>query len=141
MTSLAFHLAIPVRDLETTRAFYGDLLGCTEGRSAKRWVDFDFFSHQLSFHVTENAAQIAHNPVDGDAVPIPHFGAVLEWDTWHALAKRLEAADVSFIIPPRIRFKGKVGEQATMFLFDPNGHALEFKAFKDPSQLYAKDPQ
>ena len=132
-----FHLAIPVKDLESTRRFYGELLGCTEGRSAKRWVDFDFFGHQLSFHVRPRMSDVSHNPVDGDAVPIPHFGAVLDWDVWQALAARLSDANVNFIIEPKTRFQGETGEQATMFFADPSGNHLEFKSFASRDQLFA----
>ena len=136
-----FHLAIPVDDLAAARRFYGDVFGCPEGRSSDQWVDFDFFDHQLVIHHAEQtssqrAAQT--NPVDGHDVPIPHFGVVLEWDRWHALAERLTARGTRFVIEPGIRFAGLVGEQATMFLLDPAGNALEFKAFKDIGQLFAK---
>ena len=134
----AFHLAMPVDDLDAARAFYGDLLGCAEGRCAARWVDFDFFGHQLSIHLVEGGGDVASNPVDGDQVPVPHFGAVLAWQRWHELAGRLEAAETAFIIAPKVRFSGQVGEQATMFLRDPAGNALEFKAFADPSRLFAR---
>lgn len=134
-----FHLALPVHDLTAARAFYGTLLGCAEGRSAPRWVDYDFFGHQLSLHLAESTGIVAHNPVDGDAVPIPHFGVILRWDDWHALADRLQAAHQSFVIPPRVRFAGQVGEQATMFFLDPSGNALEFKSFRDPARIFATD--
>ena len=132
-----FHLAIPVDDLAAARQFYGALLGCPEGRSSAHWVDFDFEGHQLVVHLAPRAIQ-AHNPVDGDDVPVPHFGLVLDWDAWEALAARLTAAGTAFVIAPRIRFAGKVGEQATMFLYDPAGNALEFKAFRDIGQLFAR---
>ena len=132
-----FHLAFPVRDLASTRAFYGEVLGCPEGRSAERWVDFDLFGHQLSAHLRGDTGPVITNEVDGDAVPVPHFGVVLAWDDFHVLAKRLQNAAVDFILEPRIRFKGQVGEQATMFLRDPSGNALEFKAFRDPARLFA----
>jgi uncharacterized protein len=133
-----FHLAFPVTDLEATRAFYGALLGCREGRSAPRWVDFEFFGHQISAHLVDVAAKRAEtNLVDGDDVPVRHFGAILEWNEWHALAERLRVARVKFLIEPHIRFRGEVGEQATMFLVDPSGNALEFKSFQDPSRIYA----
>ena len=138
-----FHLAIPVRDLDGARAFYGGLLGCPEGRSSEAWVDFNFFGQQLVCHVTESAARAAaSNPVDGHDVPVPHFGMVLEMADWDALAKRLKAAGVRFVIEPHIRFASQPGEQATMFLLDPSGNALEFKAFKDiAQQLFAtQDP-
>ncbi len=134
-----FHLAFPVCDLASTRAFYIDRLGCTEGRSAERWVDFDFFGHQLSAHLVPNGETVRTNVVDGDDVPARHFGLVLEWAEWHALADRLTAAEISFRIAPRIRFQGEVGEQATLFLCDPSGNALEFKSFRDPSRLFASE--
>ncbi len=136
-----FHLAIPVHDLAAARGFYGGLLGCPEGRSAEDWVDFDFFGHQLVCHATGAASTDtpSHNPVDGHDVPVPHFGMVLEMKDWESLAAQLKAAGVAFVIEPTIRFKGRPGEQATMFLTDPSGNALEFKAFRDiESQLFAK---
>jgi uncharacterized protein len=133
-----FHLAFPVLDLESTRCFYGELLGCTEGRSAPTWVDFDFFGHQISAHVKpDEARQAATKDVDGDNVPVRHFGAILPWDAWHSLADRLQAAGTRFIIEPHIRFKGEIGEQATMFFLDPSGNALEFKTFRDMSNVFA----
>ena len=133
-----FHLAFPVHDLAAARAFYGGLLGCTEGRSSDQWVDFDLFGHQIVAHLDPTAKPVAvANAVDGHEVPVPHFGVVLAWDDWHALVDRLKAADVQFGIAPYVRFKGQVGEQATMFFRDPSGNALEFKAFRDPSQLFA----
>lgn len=132
-----FHLAFPVHDLDATRRFYVDLLGCGVGRESDIWIDFDFFGHQITAHrVSGLAAAAPTNPVDGKDVPIPHFGAVLEWDTWHALSDRLRAAGVAFVIEPYIRFAGQVGEQATMFLRDPSGNNLEFKSFKDPARLF-----
>lgn len=135
-----FHLAIPVHDLAAARAFYGTLFGCPEGRSAAQWVDFDFFGHQLVAHLdpAARARPVHHNPVDGKDVPVPHFGVVLEWQAWQGLAERLRASQVAFVIEPGIRFRGLVGEQATMFLYDPSGNALEFKAFRDPSRLFAR---
>lgn len=135
-----FHLAIPVRDLATARAFYGELLGCREGRSAPQWVDFDFFGHQLVCHVAPGSSEKpAHNPVDGHDVPIPHFGVVLEMRDWEALAAALKKAGTAFVIEPYVRFKGQAGEQATMFLTDPSGNALEFKSFRDiDGQLFAR---
>jgi uncharacterized protein len=140
MSLQPFHLAVPVADLAEARRFYGDLLGCPEGRSSPEWVDFDFFGHQLVAHLDHsNAAhQPIHNAVDGKEVPVPHFGVVLEWNRWHALADTLRAAGTRFGIEPGIRFQGQVGEQATMFFQDPSGNALEFKAFRDLSQLFAK---
>jgi extradiol dioxygenase family protein len=133
-----FHLAIPVHDLAAARSFYGSLFGCPEGRSSEEWVDFDFFGHQLVAHLDPSRPRLHRNEVDGKDVPVPHFGIVLSWDDWHALANRLREEQVRFEIEPGIRFPGQVGEQATMFLFDPSGNALEFKAFKDPSKLFAK---
>lgn len=134
-----FHLAFPVADLEATRRFYLDLLGCGLGREAEKWIDFDFFGHQISAHLRpDEVARARTNEVDGDQVPVRHFGAILEWDAWHALAERLQAAGTDFIIEPHVRFKGQVGEQATMFFTDPSGNALEFKAFKDQSRVFAR---
>ena len=134
-----FHLAIPVHDLAAARRFYGELLGCPEGRSSDAWVDFDFFGHQLVAHLDPHCQPPAHhNQVDGHAVPVPHFGIVLEWSAWHGLAERLRIAGVHFAIEPGIRFAGQVGEQATVFFHDPSGNALEFKAFKDPARLFAR---
>jgi uncharacterized protein len=133
-----FHLAIPVHDLSAARRFYGELFGCAEGRSAEHWVDFDFFGHQLVAHLDRARTAPHFSEVDGKDVPVPHFGVVLEWDEWCELSSRLCERDVHFIIAPGIRFRGQVGEQATMFLMDPSGNALEFKAFKDPSRLFAR---
>ena len=134
-----FHLAIPVHDLTAARAFYGQMLGCTEGRSSDTWVDFDFFGHQLVTHLDPNrSAGVHHNEVDGHDVPVPHFGVVLEWHGWHRLAERMQAGGVQFAIEPGTRFAGQVGEQATMFFYDPSGNALEFKAFRDPARLFAR---
>ena len=134
-----FHLAFPVDSLAQARAFYGDLLGCPEGRSSESWVDFDFHGHQIVAHLApeEVHATSAHD-VDGDDVPVRHFGLVLEMDAWQALAERLRAAGTRFVIEPHVRFAGQVGEQSTMLLLDPSGNALEFKAFADPSRLFAK---
>lgn len=138
MPDTAFHLAFPVSDLEATRHFYRDTLGCKQGRDSERWIDFDFHGHQITAHLRAGEAGDAlANPVDGDQVPVPHFGLILGWDDWHALAERLRQADTTFIIEPRIRFAGEIGEQATMFLRDPSGNALEFKSFRDPSQVFA----
>ncbi len=136
-----FHLAIPVKDLVETRAFYRDILQCPEGRSDTQWVDFDLYGHQLVIHMAgknEDSSQSDSNPVDGHDVPIPHFGVVLKWEDWESLAERLRSHNISFMIDPYIRFKGEVGEQATMFFKDPSGNALEFKAFKNIDQLFAK---
>jgi extradiol dioxygenase family protein len=133
-----FHFAFPVDDLAAARDFYGRLLGCPEGRSAEHWVDFDLRGHQIVAHLAPGAARAkATNPVDGEDVPVPHFGLVLPMDEWKALAARLESAGVEFIIAPTVRFAGEPGEQATMFLTDPAGNALEFKAMTDPSKLFA----
>lgn len=134
-----FHLAFPVRDLEEARAFYGTLLGCKEGRSSDEWIDFDFFGHQIVAHLSPNEVRHkAHNFVDGDAVPVRHFGVILAMKEWCALARKLEQENVSFIIAPEIRFKGLPGEQATFFILDPSGNALEFKAFEDESRIFAR---
>ena len=138
MTIPPFHLAFPVTSLEAARRFYGELLGCPEGRSAPDWVDFDFHGHQIVAHLAPEAGHARTNAVDGDNVPVRHFGVVLPMAQWRALADKLRAARVEFIIEPHVRFKGQVGEQATMFLLDPCGNALEFKAFEDPGQLFAK---
>jgi uncharacterized protein len=134
-----FHLAFPVSSLKAAREFYGELLGCPEGRSAPEWVDFNFFGHQLVAHlVHDRNAGNDSNPVDGDDVPVPHFGVVLTMEAWQLLAAKLTSAGTKFVVEPHIRFKGQVGEQATMFLLDPCGNALEFKAFQDVGQLFAK---
>lgn len=135
-----FHLAIPVHDLDAARAFYGGLFGCREGRSAARWVDYDLFGHQLVCHQVDGMPRpvAGANAVDGHDVPVPHFGVVLEMDDWQALAERLRAAGATFGIEPHVRFRGQPGEQATLFLLDPSGNALEFKAFADiEGQLFA----
>ena len=136
-----FHLAIPVNDLAAARAFYGGVLGCPEGRSSAHWVDFDLYGHQLVCHLVEGtpaADAPAHNPVDGHEVPVPHFGVVLDLPEWNALADRLRKALLEFVIEPHVRFVGQPGEQATMFLLDPSGNALEFKGFADiAGQLFA----
>lgn len=134
-----FHLAFPVHDLDAARAFWGGVMGCAEGRSSDSWIDFDFFGHQLVAHCTGRRADDAgNNPVDGHGVPVPHFGVVLDMPQWDALAARLRAANTRFEIEPYIRFKGEVGEQATMFFRDPSGNAIEIKAFADPGQLFAR---
>jgi extradiol dioxygenase family protein len=135
-----FHLAFPVDDLAAARRFYGGLLGCPEGRSAEQWVDFDLYGHQIVAHLAPDAAKAsAINPVDGEDVPVPHFGLVLPMAEWQKLAARLEGAGVDFVIAPTVRFAGQPGEQATMFLRDPAGNALEFKAMADPAKLFATD--
>lgn len=134
-----FHLAFPVTDIEASRAFYGGLLGCAVGREDTRWIDFDFFGHQISAHLVDTApAAEPTNQVDGKAVPVRHFGAVLEWEEWQRLAQRLRDARIEFLIEPHIRFAGQVGEQATLFITDPSGNGLEFKAFRDPQRLFAR---
>ena len=134
-----FHLAMPVHDLAAARAFYGDLLGCPEGRSSDSWVDFDLYGHQFVAHLDpDHRPSTLSNPVDGDDVPVPHFGVLLTPDDWRTLAARLEAAGTTFVIEPHTRFAGQVGEQSTMFLLDPSGNALEFKAFADDSRVFAR---
>lgn len=131
-----FHLAFPVRDLESTRAFYEGILGARVGRSAERWIDFDLQGHQISAHVAP-ADTVTTNPVDGDDVPVRHFGLILPWDAWQALADRLRGLGVAFLIEPHVRFRGEPGEQATLFVQDPSGNALEFKAFRDDASVFA----
>jgi len=133
-----FHLAFAVHDLAIARAFYGELLGCPEGRSAETWIDFDLYGHQIVAHLDpDKTVAEVHNPVDGHDVPVPHFGVVLEMGPWEALAGRLTAASVHFLIEPHVRFKGQPGEQATLFFLDPSGNALEFKAFGSDAALFA----
>lgn len=139
MSTTPFHLAFPVHDLAAARAFYGGVIGCREGRSSDQWIDFDFYGHQIVAHLAPDRAPKLHtNAVDGEDVPVPHFGAVLSMADWRALADRLTAAGTDFIIAPTVRFAGEPGEQATMFLTDPSGNALEFKAMADPAKLFAK---
>ena len=134
-----FHIAFPVNDLDATREFYGNVLGCEEGRSSDHWIDFSLFGHQIVAHLKDGHVNEAiSNPVDGHDVPVPHFGVVLPWDVWEQLAERVKQHNIQFVIEPYVRFKGETGEQATMFFLDPAGNALEFKAFKDMSQLFAK---
>lgn len=135
-----FHLAFPVHDLDAAREFYGKLLGCEEGRSADTWVDFNLYGHQIVTHVTPSASAAPQesNPVDGHNVPVPHFGVILPWDKWEQLAENLKAAGIKFVIEPYVRFEGQTGEQATMFFLDSSGNALEFKAFRDPEELFRK---
>jgi extradiol dioxygenase family protein len=135
-----FHIAFPVDDLAAARTFYGGTLGCPEGRSSAHWIDFDLFGHQIVAHLKPRVAPAPkqHNEVDGHDVPVPHFGVVLSMEQWNALASRLRAAGTKFVIEPYVRFKGETGEQATMFFLDPAGNALEFKAFADIGQLFAK---
>ena len=137
--SSPFHYAFLVEDLASTRRFYGELLACTEGRSTADWVDFDFFGNQISCHVTGPVAETRDTgKVDGISVPMPHFGAILEWTQFHQAAERIRASGMPFIIEPRVRFQGEPGEQVTMFLRDPSGNALEFKAFKHPEHVFTK---
>ena len=131
MAQPLFHLAFPVSNLEATKDFFIDVLGCSTGRQSERWIDFDFFGHQVVAHLAEDEHTPATtNPVDGKQVPASHFGVILDWDDWHDLAEKLKAADIEFLIEPNIRFEGEVGEQATMFFQEPSGNALEFKSFK-----------
>ena len=132
-----FHLAFPVHDLEEARRFYAGLLGCPIGRESDRWIDFNFFGHQIVAHLAPADRDAATNRVDGEDVPVRHFGVILEWNQWQTLADKLRKAGVKFIIEPGIRFQGQTGEQATMFFKDPSANALEFKAFKDQSQIFA----
>ena len=131
-----FHHAFLVRDLAAARRFYGELLGCREGRSAATWVDFDFFGHQLALHLGEPALSATRGEVDGIEVPMPHFGAILDWEAFDTLAKRLTEAGTVFVIAPRLRYEGQPAEQKTMFLLDPSGNALEFKAFRNPEAIF-----
>lgn len=134
-----FHLAFPVHDLEAARQFYGEVLGCEEGRSDERWVDFNLYGHQLVAHLDENSERaVVSDLVDGDDVPVPHFGVILSMSHWRALAERLQKAGIKFLIEPRLRFQGEVGEQMTLFIRDPSGNALEFKAFGDEGQIFAR---
>ena len=133
-----FHLAFPVSDLAKTRAFYEDLLGCSVGRTAERWIDFNFWGSQISAHLVDGeVVETHHNQVDGKQVPVKHFGAILEWEEWQNLAQKLRVNGTEFIIEPYVRFAGEVGEQATMFFLDPSGNAIEFKSFKDVNQIFA----
>jgi extradiol dioxygenase family protein len=139
MTLPRFHLAFPVRDLEEARAFYGGLLGCPEGRSSPDWIDFDFYGHQIVAHLSPD--EVGHkstSTVDGEDVPVRHFGAILTLPQWEEMAARLKAANTKFVIEPQVRFKGQPGEQATLFFLDPSGNALEFKAFADDAMVFAK---
>ena len=132
-----FHLAFPIKDIEETKKFYKNILGCKIGRESDAWVDFNFFGHQVSAHLKpEELSNAKKNEVDGKSVPVRHFGVVLDWKEWHSLSEKLQKLKIKFIINPYIRFKGEVGEQATMFFLDPSGNALEFKSFKDPKQLF-----
>ena len=134
-----FHLAFPVKNIESTKFFYKEVLGCEIGREDKKWVDFNFFGHQLSAHLKpDELKKTKENPVDGKSVPVRHFGVILPWEKWQLLSKKLIKINTEFIIAPYVRFEGEVGEQATMFFLDPSGNALEFKSFKDSSQIFAK---
>ena len=134
-----FHLAFPVKNIQSTKFFYKEVLGCEIGREDKKWVDFNFFGHQLSAHLKpDELKKTKENPVDGKSVPVRHFGVILPWDKWQLLSKKLIKINTEFIIEPYVRFEGEVGEQATMFFLDPSGNALEFKSFKDSSQIFAK---
>tara|TARA_B100000945_G_C20225352_1_gene522586 strand:- start:176 stop:589 length:414 start_codon:yes stop_codon:yes gene_type:complete len=132
-----FHLAFPVDNLEKTREFYTEILGCKEGRSSDRWIDFDMYGHQVVAHLTDKLDDVQTNPVDGDDVPASHFGVILEMKQWNQLSEKLKDLGIKFIIEPHVRFKGEPGEQATMFFLDPCGNALEFKAFSDDKQIFA----
>jgi len=134
-----FHLAIPVNNLEKSREFYRDILGLEEGRSSNLSVDFNFFGHQLVIHYDKTKREYVTNPVDGKDVPVPHFGIILDWKDFNNFAELLIKKEITFIIEPYTKFKGLVGEQSTMFFKDPSGNALEFKSFKDPERLFAKD--
>ena len=132
-----FHLAIPVSNLEKSRHFYKDILGCSLGRSSDEWIDFNFFEHQLVIHKSNSIQENKYNSVDGHDVPIPHFGIILDWEQWHKFSNRIKD-DIEFVIEPYIRFKGQTGEQATMFFLDPDNNALEFKAFKNDKMIFEK---
>ena len=133
-----FHLAFAVDDLAGARRFYGEILGCSEGRSADHWIDFDLYGHQIVAHLTDRPTERVSNPVDGDDVPVPHFGVLLTPHEWRALADRLRRGGVDFVIEPHTRFVGEPGEQSTMFVLDPSGNALEFKAFEHDDQVFAR---
>ncbi|MCH1501112.1 MAG: VOC family protein [Litoricolaceae bacterium] len=138
MAQHPFHLAFPVSNLAATKDFFIDFLGCSTGRQSERWIDFNFFGHQVVAHLADHEhAPATTNPVDGKQVPASHFGVILDWDDWHHLAEKLKTAGIDFLIEPNIRFEGEVGEQATMFFQEPSGNALEFKSFKDMSQIFA----
>lgn len=138
MASKPFHLAFPVLDIEKTRHFYTEILNCSVGREAEHWIDFNFFGHQISAHLVQEVPLDVTNSVDGDAVPSRHFGIVLEWDEWHQFSEKLKKQQILFLIPPHIRFVGQVGEQATLFIQDPSGNCLEFKAFRDICKMFAR---
>jgi extradiol dioxygenase family protein len=136
-----FHLAFPVTDLEAARHFYSSTLGCQIGRESERWIDFDFFGHQIVAHLVPASEHpvSSRNPVDGEQVPAMHFGPILEWKDFHSLQQRLESAGTHFVIRPQVRFAGRAGEQVTMFISDPSGNHLEFKSFRNPEMLFEKD--
>jgi extradiol dioxygenase family protein len=136
---IPFHLALPVTDLDSASHFYGDILGCPRGRSSDRWIDFDFWGHQLVVHLVDALPEVARNPVDGEQVPASHFGPVLPWDEFEPLVDRLRAAGVRFVIEPTTRFPGRRGEQRTLFVADPSGNHLEFKSFRNLEMLFARD--
>ena len=136
---IPFHLAFPVSDIAETKRFFVELLGASVGREAERWVDFDFYGHQISAHLVNEMPVIPTNPVDGKQVPVGHFGLILPWQAWHQLRDRLDAEGVDYLIAPYIRFEGQPGEQATMFITDPSGNGLEFKSFKDQKKIFAVD--
>ena len=134
-----FHLAIPVNSLEESAEFYENILGATKGRSSSLWIDYNFFGHQLVCHLVKEKSEVVSNPVDDDDIPVPHFGVVLEWEDFDKLKEDLQAKNFNFYLKPKIRFAGKVGEQATMFIKDPSNNAIEFKAFRDMGNLFSKD--
>ncbi len=133
-----FHLAFPVDDLQAARAFYVDVLGCKTGRESSRWIDFDFYGHQITAHLVVENYVAPKTTVDGDRVPVRHFGVILEWQDWHDFSAKLKISGVSFLVEPRVRFEGQAGEQATLFIEDPAGNALEFKSFQDPEFVFGK---
>lgn len=133
-----FHLAFPVNDLDAARSFYVGVLGCREGRSNERWVDFEFFGHQITAHLVDAMSEPPANEVDGDSIPVRHFGAILEWPEWEAMAERLEVAGVEFMVRPRVRFEGQPGEQGTLFVRDPSKNVLELKSFRDQAMIFAR---
>lgn len=139
MSDARFHLALPVTNLDSAAEFYGDVLGCPRGRSSDRWIDFDFWGHQLVVHLVDEVADVARNPVDGEAVPASHFGPILDWEAMAPLEARLREAGVNFVIEPTTRFEGRRGEQRTLFVTDPSGNHLEFKAFRNIDMLFATD--
>ena len=134
-----FHLAFPVDDLDAARHFYADILGCGIGRESSHWLDFDFHGHQIVAHLSVEDSPVKQSDVDGDKVPVRHFGLILDWQSWHEFVDHLRAAKVEFLVEPKIRFAGQAGEQATLFVSDPSGNALEFKSFRDDSQVFARD--